>query len=184
MWPSINDVMNFLRFLTPPSPLSPVLLNRIVEFCQLLADPPLPKWMMSFMDGPLRRRCRPGKKVIRKDVTRPFSVWTSSAADVVSRGRRPKRFKKAGSVFSSLFFFSKCWYHQTFFQQVITVCWLRYKECNFNGKLGTKKQSTYFFRRELNYGPKGPVWYRGGEKSKQISISIFVQIIFLAYYLN
>ena len=150
-----------------------------------MADPPPPKWVMSFMDGPLRRRCRPGKKVIRKDVTRPFSVWTSSAADVVSRGRRPKRFKKAGSVFSSplFFFFSKCWYHPTFFQQVITVCWLRYKKCNFNGKLRTKKIIKVFFRRDLNYDRKGPVRYRGG-KSKQTSISIFVLIIFLAYYLH
>ena len=117
---------------------------------------PPPKWVMSFMDGPLRRRCRPGKKVIRKDVTRPFSVWTSSAADVVSRGRRPKRFKKAGSVFSSpyFFFFSKCWYHPTFFQQVITVCWLRYKKCNFNGKLRTKKNNQSIFSEGIKLWPK------------------------------
>ena len=29
--PSINDVTNFLRFLTPPSPLSPILLIRLME---------------------------------------------------------------------------------------------------------------------------------------------------------
>ena len=30
-WPSINDVTLFLRFLTPLSPLSPILLNRLTE---------------------------------------------------------------------------------------------------------------------------------------------------------
>ena len=29
--PSINNVIHFLRFLTPPSPLSPILLNRPME---------------------------------------------------------------------------------------------------------------------------------------------------------
>ena len=33
MGPSINDVTHVLRFLTPPSPLSPILLNRL--FCIL-----------------------------------------------------------------------------------------------------------------------------------------------------
>ena len=47
---SINDVTHFLRFLTPPSPLSPILLNRLMELCHLLADPP--KWVTLFMDGP------------------------------------------------------------------------------------------------------------------------------------
>ena len=32
MWcPSINDITHFLRFLTLPSPLSPILLNRFIE---------------------------------------------------------------------------------------------------------------------------------------------------------
>ena len=29
--PSINKVIDFLRFLTPPSPLSPILLNTLME---------------------------------------------------------------------------------------------------------------------------------------------------------
>ena len=29
--PSINNVIHFLRFLTPPFPLSPILLNRLME---------------------------------------------------------------------------------------------------------------------------------------------------------
>ena len=42
MEPSINNVTHFLRFLTPPSPLSPILLHRL----QILADPcsPLSWW--------------------------------------------------------------------------------------------------------------------------------------------
>ena len=40
--PSINDVFHFLRFLTSPSPLSPILQNSLVEYCHLLADPPPP----------------------------------------------------------------------------------------------------------------------------------------------
>ena len=31
MGPSINDINHFLRFLTPPSPLSSILLNRLME---------------------------------------------------------------------------------------------------------------------------------------------------------
>ena len=51
--PSINDLTHFLIFLTPPSPLSPVLLNRLMELRHLLADPPLPNWMTLFVDGPI-----------------------------------------------------------------------------------------------------------------------------------
>ena len=40
--PSINDATHFLRFLIPPSS-SPILLNRLMEECQLLADPPSPQ---------------------------------------------------------------------------------------------------------------------------------------------
>ena len=47
--PSINDVTHFLRFLTPPSPLSPILLKRLKEQCHLFVDSPLlPKWVTSF----------------------------------------------------------------------------------------------------------------------------------------
>ena len=45
----INDVD---LFLTPPSPLSPILLNRLMEYRHLLADPPPPKWVTSLMDDP------------------------------------------------------------------------------------------------------------------------------------
>ena len=38
--PSINDVTHFLRFLTPPSRLLPIFLNRPMECCNFLADPP------------------------------------------------------------------------------------------------------------------------------------------------
>ena len=40
--PSINNVTHFLRFLTPSSPLSPILLNRLMELHHLLEDPPPP----------------------------------------------------------------------------------------------------------------------------------------------
>ena len=39
-------VTHFLRFLTPPTPLSPLLFH-------LLEDLPPPKWVTSFMDGRL-----------------------------------------------------------------------------------------------------------------------------------
>ena len=52
---SANDITHFLIFLTPPpSPLSPILLNRLMEYHHLLADPHSslpPKWVTSFMDG-------------------------------------------------------------------------------------------------------------------------------------
>ena len=38
--PSINDVNHFLRFSTPPSPLLPILLIRLMEQRHLLVDPP------------------------------------------------------------------------------------------------------------------------------------------------
>ena len=40
--PSINDVTHFLRILTPLFPLSPILLNRLMEEHHLLAHPPSP----------------------------------------------------------------------------------------------------------------------------------------------
>ena len=49
---SKNDVTYFLRFLTPPSPLLLILLNRLMEQCHPLADHPPPKWVTSFMDDP------------------------------------------------------------------------------------------------------------------------------------
>ena len=50
---AINDVTHILRFLTPLSPLPPILLDRLRELCHFLADPPSPKWMTSFIDGPI-----------------------------------------------------------------------------------------------------------------------------------
>ena len=38
--PSINDVTHFMRFLNPPTSLSPILLNRLMEKHHLLVDPP------------------------------------------------------------------------------------------------------------------------------------------------
>ena len=37
---SINDVTHFLWFLTHSSLMSPILLNRLMESCHLLVDPP------------------------------------------------------------------------------------------------------------------------------------------------
>ena len=44
MGPSINDITCaiFLTFLNSPSPLSPILLNRLMDQCNVLADPPSP----------------------------------------------------------------------------------------------------------------------------------------------
>ena len=52
--PSINDVFtHFLIFLTPPSTLSPFLINRLVVTLPFGRSPLPPKWVTSFMDGPL-----------------------------------------------------------------------------------------------------------------------------------
>ena len=40
--PSINDVTHNLKFLIPPSPSTPILLNRLLEYRHLSADPPVP----------------------------------------------------------------------------------------------------------------------------------------------
>ena len=48
--PSINDVTNFLRFMTPSSPVSPILLDTLES---PFGKSPLPhKWVTLFMDGP------------------------------------------------------------------------------------------------------------------------------------
>ena len=36
--PSINDITHFLRFLTPPSPLSSISLKRLMKYRHFLAD--------------------------------------------------------------------------------------------------------------------------------------------------
>ena len=53
--PSIHDVTHFLRFLTPPSPLSPILQKRLMEQHHQSANPPPPKWVTSFMNSPIVR---------------------------------------------------------------------------------------------------------------------------------
>ena len=48
----INDVTHILRSLTPPSPLSPILLNRLYWVTSPIGRSPLPpRWVISFMDG-------------------------------------------------------------------------------------------------------------------------------------
>ena len=49
--PSINNVIHFLKFLTPPSPLSPILLNRLYGVMSPFGRPPSSQ-VTSFMDDP------------------------------------------------------------------------------------------------------------------------------------
>ena len=48
---SINDVTHYLIFLTPPSPLSPILLNRFYGVKSPFGRPPSSQ-VTSFMDDP------------------------------------------------------------------------------------------------------------------------------------
>ena len=50
--PSINEVIHFLRFFTPPSPLSPIALKLAYRVMSPFGrSPHPPKWVTSFMDG-------------------------------------------------------------------------------------------------------------------------------------
>ena len=53
-----HDIGSFFENIDPSLPLSHILLNMLMEYCHLLADPSPTKCMTSvmtsFMDGPLR----------------------------------------------------------------------------------------------------------------------------------
>ena len=57
--PSINDVTQFLKFKTPPSPIGLWSNSRY---------PLLSKWVTSFMDGPLQAKRGIGKRVLPRYV--------------------------------------------------------------------------------------------------------------------